>query len=166
MKTRILMLLLASISMTGCNFIFDDDDEPAPNHPPMTSDINLTTETDIAIESQLMVEDKEGDMLMFNLLTAPNSGQLTLMDDGKFSYQPAPLQTGEDSFVYQVSDGVNDAVTATVYITIEAQQVSFATYSRQAFEQDESDMPLPVNGRAFTQDVSSTDEYADLFVGE
>ena len=45
-------------------------------------------------------------------------GSLTLNADGSFSYQPAALFVGNDSFTYTANDGTADSNTATVTITV------------------------------------------------
>ena len=99
-------------------------------------------------------------------MTQPTAGMLTLATDGQFTYQPDPTVTGSDSFVFGVTDGQSPVVNGTVNITIEALQVNFSTYSRAAFAQDETDIPLPVNGRAFTQDVTDPNAFDDLLDGQ
>ena len=83
-------------------------------------------------------------------------------ENGDFTYQPNPEVTGSDSFTFTVSDGVNEPVSGSVNITIEALAVTFSTYSRAAFAQDPQDEPLVTNGRSFTQDVEDPDAYNDL----
>jgi VCBS repeat-containing protein len=161
--------LLLALAATGLSACFDSNDK-APmmvsNSPPTTMSIALTTEADVAINDSLQATDVDGDSLTFSLVTEPQSGMLTLQADGSFVYQPAAEQTGTDSFSYEVSDGYNPAVSATVTITIEAQQVLVSTYTRQAFSQQESDTPLAVNGREFTQDVDSQASFDDLLAGQ
>ena len=47
----------------------------------------------------------------------PNNGVLVANSDGSFTYLPSPLFVGTDSFVYQVTDGLNNA-QATVTINV------------------------------------------------
>jgi hypothetical protein len=95
------------------------------------------------------------------LAEAPTQGTLTIDADGLFTYQPDATATGADSFSFTVSDVstqyASASDTATVNITIEKQIVSFASYSRLVFAQNETDTPLPTNRRDFTQDVTNPD---------
>ncbi|MEC7480574.1 MAG: Ig-like domain-containing protein, partial [Pseudomonadota bacterium] len=92
-------------------------------------------------------------------------GNAEINADGSFTYTPNAQVTGSDSFTFIVSDGVNPEVTATVSVTIEAQQVSFSSYTRDAFNQAPTDEPLPINGREFTQDADDT-TFDDLLIGQ
>jgi hypothetical protein len=62
-----------------------------------------------------------------------------------------------------VTDGINPDVLGRVNITIEALEVSFASNSRAAFNQQSTDEPLVLNGRAFIKDVEDPAAYDDLF---
>ncbi|WP_438862351.1 Ig-like domain-containing protein [Neptunicella sp.] len=159
-----LFALTSSVILSGCNGSDDNNSSMQTNMPPTAISIDLVTEADTPIMDSVQATDPDGDSLTYMVVTDPNLGMLTLQADGSFTYTPAAQQTGSDSFTYSVSDGKNGAVNATVNITIEAQQVVVSTYSRQAFEQQASDTPLPVNGREFTQDVQDPGAYDDLLV--
>ena len=62
--------------------------------------------------------DPDGDRLSAVLVSGPSHGSLTLQNDGGFTYAPAPLFHGVDSFRYYASDGVLRSQTATVTITV------------------------------------------------
>lgn len=89
-------------------------------------------------------------------------GMVTVDNTGEFTYQPYDEVTGSDSFTYTVTDGVNAEVVGTVNITIEALELTFSSTSRAAFNQQTSDKPLAINGRAFIQDVADPAAYDDL----
>ena len=55
--------------------------------------------------------------LTATLLTDPANGTVTLGSDGAFQYTPAAYFSGQDSFIYQVSDGLLSA-NATVWISV------------------------------------------------
>ena len=168
MNRSIKILLFAGLTMTlsGC-FDSDDDDKKSemPNEAPTASDASYVTQADTAFEEKLEASDPEGDTLTFALEEAPTLGTIDVMDNGQFSYTPSAQVTGMDSFVFSASDGVNPAVTATVSITIENQQVSFTRYTRDAFSQAATDEPLPVNGRDFTDDADDA-AFDDLLMDQ
>jgi VCBS repeat-containing protein len=110
----------------------------------------------------LSANDENGDTLTFSLDQEPMLGMVTIDSNGSFTYQPNAEVTGSDSFTFTASDGINFPVSGTINITIEALEVSFASYSRAAFSQQSSDKPLAVNGRAFIQDVEEPAAYDDL----
>ena len=61
--------------------------------------------------------DPENDPLTASLLTGPDHGSLTLNSNGSFVYQPDTDFVGEDTFIYEVSDG-SETDMATVTITV------------------------------------------------
>lgn len=155
------------LALTGC---FDNDDDkdyqtPEENAAPVAVDQMLTTQADIAFDGTLTATDEDGDMLSFGLGENASLGNAEVNPDGSFSYTPNAQVIGNDSFTFTVSDGVNPEVIATVSITIEAQQVSFTSYTREAFNQASTDEPLPINGRVFTQDADDT-TFDDLLIDQ
>lgn len=160
---RYLAFILISVGLTGCFDSDDDDDDMSPNQAPTADEAMYTTEADTAFDEMLTGSDPDGDDLTFALAQEPMSGSVDISEDGSFTYTPAPQFTGTDSFVFSVSDGIADPVEAIISITIENQQVSFTDYTRNAFNQDPTDEPLPVNGRAFTQDADDA-AFDDLLI--
>ncbi|QCZ92556.1 Ig-like domain-containing protein [Salinimonas iocasae] len=165
-RLSLLLALPLTLSLSGC---FDDDDdndvEDMPdqeNVAPEAISESFTTQVDTAFSEELTATDADGDALTYAVGEEPQQGTLELSDDGSFTYTPSEEVTGEDSFVYTVSDGVNDPVSATITITIEAQQVATSEYVRSAFNQAPTDEPLPVNGRELQQDVEDPDAFNDL----
>ncbi len=155
------------LALTGCFDSDDDNDYQAPeeNVAPVAVDEMLTTQADIAFDGTLTATDDDGDALTFGLGENGTLGNAEVNADGSFTYTPNAQVTGSDSFTFTVSDGVNPEVTATVSVTIEAQQVSFSSYTRDAFNQAPTDEPLPINGREFTQDADDT-TFDDLLIGQ
>jgi len=62
--------------------------------------------------------DYDGDPLTASLIIGPTEAvAFMLYPDGSFYYQPPSLWTGEDSFVYEVSDGqATDQATVSIYV--------------------------------------------------
>ncbi|MEL7442798.1 MAG: Ig-like domain-containing protein, partial [Pseudomonadota bacterium] len=129
------------LALTGCFDSDDDNDYQAPeeNAAPVAVDEMLTTQADIAFDGTLTATDADGDALTFGLGENGTLGNAEVNADGSFTYTPNAQVTGSDSFTFTVSDGVNPEVTATVSVTIEAQQVSFSSYTRDAFNQAPTD---------------------------
>ena len=155
------------LALSGCFDSDDDNDYQAPeeNVAPVAVDEMLTTQADISIDGTLTATDADGDSLTFGLGENGTLGNAEVNTDGSFTYTPNAQVTGSDSFTFTVSDSVNPEVTATVSVTIEAQQVSFSSYTRDAFNQAPTDEPLPINGREFTQDADDT-TFNDLLIGQ
>ncbi|TWX54621.1 Ig-like domain-containing protein [Colwellia hornerae] len=154
--------LAATMLVSGCS----DDVNELPitqNAPPTTISVDLITQTETPITDMLSGNDENGDALTFSLVQEPTLGMVTIDSNGGFTYQPNDEVTGSDSFTFAVTDGINFPVNGTINITIEALEVSFASYSRAAFSQQSHDEPLAVNGRVFVQDAEDPAAYDDLF---
>ena len=154
-KLTLVLTLTAAALLTACN------DSDKPNVAPLLGANSFVTETDVAVMDRLSASDKNGDSLQFSVTAPPQNGSLALEADGRFTYTPAPEFTGSDSFMVSVSDG-DLAATGLVSIDVAVAVVSFLTYSRTAFSQDEQAPALALNGREFSQDVMSEADYADL----
>ena len=155
-----------SLSLTAC---FDSDDNDAPvlpvNSAPQANNAMFTTQADIVISDAVTASDADGDALIFALDVNGVLGSAVINTDGSFTYTPNAQVTGSDTFTFTVSDGNNAEVTGEVMITIEAKQVSFTRYTRDAFNQAPTDEPLPLNGRAFTQDATDA-SFDDLLIDQ
>ncbi|MFN0019865.1 MAG: Ig-like domain-containing protein [Pirellulaceae bacterium] len=64
--------------------------------------------------------DADGDSLTSVLVSGPANGTLTLNADGSFDYVPGTNFNGDDSFVYQASDGSLTSSETTVIIHVTA----------------------------------------------
>jgi hypothetical protein len=62
--------------------------------------------------------DADGDSLSAALVTGPSNGDLTLDEDGSFTYTPDADYYGTDSFTYMANDGTEDSNIAIVSITV------------------------------------------------
>ena len=62
--------------------------------------------------------DADGDALTVTLVSGPSNGTLVLNSDGSFGYTPQAGYLGQDSFQYEVSDGITYSNTATVSISV------------------------------------------------
>ncbi|MBB1520587.1 retention module-containing protein, partial [Aquipseudomonas guryensis] len=90
----------------------------AENTPPPGGSFNFETAEDTPFEGSFQLVDADGDSLTFNLLDAPDNGQLTLNPDGSWLYTPNPDYNGPDSFQVQVSDGRGGVNTLVVNIGV------------------------------------------------
>ncbi len=99
--------------------------EESPNNAPTAVDDAYTMQQDegLAVAAPGVLandSDPDGDALSAGLIVGPAHGSLTLNADGSFTYTPEAGFSGEDSFVYEVSDGRGGVETATVTVTVEA----------------------------------------------
>jgi VCBS repeat-containing protein len=160
---QVALTVVGALSLAGCfgSDSYEADVEPV-NEAPSAISIDLITQTEVAITDQLSGSDPEGQTLMFTASSEPQLGSLVIDSNGGFTYQPFDEVTGSDSFTYVVKDQGGLEASATVNITIEALQLSFLNYSRQAFAAPISDKALSLNGREFAQDASNQSDYQDL----
>ncbi len=158
-KTFAALAVFALLSACGGS---SNDEPPEVNSRPVANDLSFTTQADTALEGMLQGEDPEGKPLSYSLAEGPELGTLEIAADGSFVYTPPDTMVGSDSFSYKVTDDYSTSIPAVVSITIDAQQVSFSSYSRDAFAQMPEDEPLPTNAREFEQDVIEPTAYDDL----
>jgi len=162
-KTNTCLAISIGVLLMGCS---DDGDGIPVNTDPVAVSVDLITQADVAIVDMLSGTDADDDPLSYAVAEEPTQGTVTIDADGQFTYQPNSTVTGTDSFSFTVSDDAFGTDTGTVNITIEKQVVSFSSYSRTVFAQNETDKPLPTNGRDFTQDVTDPNAYDDLLIAQ
>lgn len=153
LKPAHICVFLGILGLSACN----DSDKKTVNTAPTTSDVVINTQTEVDIIDMLVAYDADGDALVYSLTNEPNLGTVQINSDGSYTYTPNKEVTGSDSFMFGVSDGVNDQVTVTVNITIDALQVDFAQFATEAFNQSPQAEPLSVNGRIFTNTDTTID---------
>ncbi|MCE9525421.1 MAG: tandem-95 repeat protein [Planctomycetales bacterium] len=118
------------------------------NDAPVAAGDEFTTAEDTSLHidaSGVLANDSdpEGDALSAVLVTGPSNGTLTLNADGSFDYAPGANFNGNDSFVYQASDGSLTSTDTTVTIIVTAVNDS-PVAANDAFSTDE-DTPLAVD---------------------
>jgi VCBS repeat-containing protein len=94
--------------------------------------------------------------LVVSLLTAPSHGEVTINNDGSFTYTPAENYAGLDAFTYQVTDADGDSASASVALTIAAAN-DLPTTSNGSATVDE-DAFVEIDLRAFSADVETSDD--------
>jgi hypothetical protein len=95
---------------------------PPANNAPVAMDDTADTDEDESVVINVLANDTDadGDTLTVTMATEPSDGEAVVADDGMtITYTPDTGYSGEDQFMYTVSDG-EAADTATVYITVEA----------------------------------------------
>jgi len=160
------ILMGVSVALTGC---FDDDDdngEPFVTTAPQAASVDLITQTNTPIVDQAPGSDVDGLPLSYTLDSQPTNGSIDFNSNGQYTYTPFDETVGSDTFNYTASDLTGLSASGTINITIENLQVSFLDYSREAFEAEANDEPLPINNRTYTQDVSGESDYQDLIDGD
>ena len=87
------------------------------NTAPEAYDSSDTVLHDQTLYSMASGSDIDGDMLTFSATTSPANGTLNLSSDGSFDYTPNAGYVGNDSFNFEVSDGLNTD-SATIMIDV------------------------------------------------
>ena len=92
------------------------------NDAPTASNLNLTTNEDVAVPGQIVASDLDGDTLAYAISGLPTNGSVTLNPaTGSFVYTPNANYNGSDSFVVTISDGNGGTTTSTVTIGVTPQ---------------------------------------------
>ncbi|MFN3828124.1 MAG: Ig-like domain-containing protein [Micavibrio sp.] len=98
------------------------------NDGPEARDDRFTGLENNEIEGNLLADngfgadfDQEGDSLRVvqDMVTSVAGGSVILMHNGDFVYMPPAGYSGEDSFVYTITDGNGGQASATAFITLE-----------------------------------------------
>ena len=86
---------------------------------PVAEDFAIETYKNLPNQGKLKVSDPEGETLTYTLMRQPRRGEVTLNDDGSFTYTPKKNKVGVDSFTYTATDpagNVSREATVTVQI--------------------------------------------------
>lgn len=89
------------------------------NKPPVAEDSTLETYKNLPNTGALRASDPEGEPLTFTVTRQPRRGEVTVAEDGSFTYTPKNNKVGVDSFAFTAADpGGKVSREATVTITI------------------------------------------------
>ncbi|MEL7281074.1 MAG: Ig-like domain-containing protein [Pseudomonadota bacterium] len=142
------------------------------NDAPVATDLNAATSEDTDLESSVaeQASDADGDNLTFSIVagegSGPQNGSVNMAADGSFTYTPDTDFNGTDSFTYQVDDGNGGVTTATVNITIDAENdapiaddVSVSTDEDEALDGSVAEAASDVEGDALTFALVEGEEF-------
>lgn len=91
------------------------------NALPVTSPINLSTATNVALSGTLTATDANGDPLTFSVgSTAATNGSVVILPDGTFTFTPTAGFNGIATFSYKASDGIATSADSTVTVSVSA----------------------------------------------
>ena len=86
---------------------------------PVAEDFAAETYKNLPLTGRLKVSDPEGQMLTYTITRQSKRGDVTIAEDGTFTYTPKKNKVGVDSFVFTATDPAgNVSREATVTITI------------------------------------------------
>jgi len=122
------------------------------NNLPVAQDVNATTTENTAVTITLRGTDSDGDSLRYVKVTDPTQGTISISGNTA-TYTPTAGYSGSDSFTYKVNDGTADSNTATVSITINADNT--APIANAGINQSDWE------GASFTLHGSGTDDDGD-----
>lgn len=90
------------------------------NLAPVAAASSAAGDEDTDLEGNLSATDGDGDVLTYEILTAPAHGTVTLLDaaTGRYRYTPAANYYGSDSFTFRAGDGRDVSSAATVALTV------------------------------------------------
>ena len=86
---------------------------------PETQNVELETYKNIPNNGALKAKDPEGQKLTYTVTRQPRRGQVTIREDGTFTYTPKKNKVGVDSFTFTATDpagNVSDEATVTIRI--------------------------------------------------
>jgi VCBS repeat-containing protein len=121
----------------------------------------LSNDRDEDAGSTLAVANADTETSGIQPVKAPQNGTLVLRADGSFTYTPAALFAGEDSFTYKATDGTNLSNEATVKITVSANTPPVAVDNSTATDEDTA-KEIDV----ITNDTDAQSANSSLFVKE
>jgi VCBS repeat-containing protein len=89
------------------------------DHAPVAEDSTLETYKNLANTGSLQVSDPEGSNLTYTLTRNPRRGQVTIHEDGTYTYTPKKNKVGTDSFTFTATDESGKVSReATVTVTV------------------------------------------------
>jgi len=75
------------------------------NDAPIASDIKVTAQEGKRTTFQLVAVDVDGDLMTYDLITAPKHGKIEATKNKSWAYTPFENYNGSDSLTFRVSDG-------------------------------------------------------------
>jgi CSLREA domain-containing protein len=87
------------------------------NEPPLAYDQSVETDEDTPLDITLTAFDPDGDPLTYIVVSYPSDGTLS-GEVPNLTYTPDADFNGDDSFTFQVNDGIDDSNVAMVSITV------------------------------------------------
>jgi hypothetical protein len=97
--------------------VVEINDPPVWNSDPFTQ-VSATEDTPYSSYLNWRVTDDEGDSLTFSIVSGPSWATITNSSNGRLVGTPLQGDVGTGTFTVSVSDGVNPAVEATMYLEV------------------------------------------------
>lgn len=100
----------------------------AVNDAPATTNVSTTTAYETATNITLSGTDIDGDTLTYSIVSDVSNGS-TSLSGSTVSYTPNSTWSGTDTFTYKANDGTADSNTATVTITVNADDAPASSFT-------------------------------------
>lgn len=107
------------------------------NQPPVAEDSALETYKNLEITGNLNAADPEGGKLTFTVVQAPKRGDVTIGEDGSFTYTPKKNKVGKDAFTFTATDeagAVSNEATVSIEILKPLDSTTYQDMEQTAHE--------------------------------
>ena len=107
------------------------------NQPPVAENVSLETYKNLELTGNLTAKDPEDGKLTFTLVQAPKRGEVTIGEDGAFTYTPKKNKVGKDSFSFTATDeagAVSNEATVTIEILKPLDNTTYQDMTQTAHE--------------------------------
>ncbi|KAF0092987.1 MAG: repeat-containing protein [Puniceicoccaceae bacterium 5H] len=138
------------------------------NDIPYVENAFMALNEDEILEAMLSASDVDGDALVFSLAQAAQHGDVSLLEDGSFSYAPIANFAGSDYFTFNVSDG--DAVV-TRLVSLSIHPVNDAPVVQAMYLTTDEDVALheqvvayDVDGDLLSYTIAERPSHGDLIL--
>ncbi len=120
----------------------------SPNHEPVAQGQYTQTSEDQAFVISLGATDQDGDSLTFSLLTSPVHGVLGALDPltHQVVFTPNANFVGQDSFVFQVTDGQGGSATATINVKVLPVNDAPTAHAQSVSVNEDGALPIQLTG--------------------
>ena len=167
--------ILSALLLSACGGGSDSEDSQQPsstgNNAPTLVSSQFTVDEDNALNSTVSVTDADNDPITLSVVTQPQSGQLTVSNDGQFTYTPAENFNGSDSFSLKANDGKADSSDTSFSITINPVNDTPTISALETVTSRNSVVEFTIgaadiDGDSLTYQVSTAPEYGLLAIDE
>ena len=107
------------------------------NQAPVAESTALETYKNLEATGTLTATDPEGGKLTFTVVQAPKRGEVTIGEDGAFTYTPKKNKVGKDSFSFTATDeagAVSNEATVTIEILKPLDNTTYQDMTQTAHE--------------------------------
>lgn len=118
----------------------------APNNPPTTSGVSVSTNEDESKLIALVGNDSDGDPLTYSIVTGPSHGSLGTISGNQIAYTPNANYNGADSFTFKANDGTSDSNVSVVNITVNLINDNPVTDDGSATTSEDSSVTIDLSG--------------------